>query len=70
MRYLVSWFPYSDKVLGFNSLTDDRWRSLPCSRWWFNFYFSVGSIFLARVWLLVKFYSVVYVSGGEKQRND
>ena len=28
--------------------------------------FSVGSIFLARVWLLVKFYSVVYVSGGEK----
>lgn len=30
------------------------------------FLFFVESIFLARVWLLVKFYSVVYVSGGEK----
>ena len=26
----------------------------------------IGSICLARAWLLVKFYSVVYVSSGEK----
>lgn len=28
--------------------------------------FRLDLFFLARVWLLVKFYSVVYVSGGEK----
>ena len=29
-----------------------------------------SDLFAPRVRLLVKFYSVVYVSGGEKQRND